>query len=336
MPQNRLALIRYKTIDRCLNNRYRNWTLDDLIDACSDALYEFEGKKTKISKRTIQYDIQNMRSEKLGYEAPIVVVDRKYYKYSDPNYSITNMPLRENDIKSLKQITQLLKQFTGFRQFADMDETLKKIENKVFALNHPAQNVINFETNNNLRGLHFLDPLYDAILNKVVVKLVYMSFTSPKPIIIYLSPYLLKEYNSRWFVFGKREYSDSINPLALDRIVRIKQAGNKPFVENTTFDEEDYFKDIIGVTRYEERAIERVVFKVANLNAQYVITKPMHHSQQILAEMDDSTIFSIDVIPNYEMESRLLSFGEHLEVIEPKHIRENMKSRVSNMKKNYK
>lgn len=43
MPANKNALIRYKTIDNCLRNRYRRWTLDDLVEACSDALYDMEG-----------------------------------------------------------------------------------------------------------------------------------------------------------------------------------------------------------------------------------------------------------------------------------------------------
>ena len=43
MPANKNALIRYKTIDKGLRNPYRRWTLEDLVDACSDALYEMEG-----------------------------------------------------------------------------------------------------------------------------------------------------------------------------------------------------------------------------------------------------------------------------------------------------
>ena len=58
MPANRNALIRYKTIDNCLRNPYRRWTLEDLVDACSDALYEYEGIDKGISKRTVQMDIQ--------------------------------------------------------------------------------------------------------------------------------------------------------------------------------------------------------------------------------------------------------------------------------------
>ena len=81
MPVSKNALIRYKTIDRCLRNRYRKWTLEDLIEECSNALYEYEGRDEGVSRRTIQMDIQMMRSDKLGYNAPIKVVDHKYYIY---------------------------------------------------------------------------------------------------------------------------------------------------------------------------------------------------------------------------------------------------------------
>ncbi len=100
MPANKNALIRYKTIDRCLRNRYRRWTLDDLVDAVSDALYDMEGITKGVSTRTVQSDIQIMRSDKLGYYAPIEVYDNKFYRYSDPHYSISNNPLNEDDYTS--------------------------------------------------------------------------------------------------------------------------------------------------------------------------------------------------------------------------------------------
>ena len=109
MPANRNALIRYKTIDNCLRNPYRRWTLEDLVDACSDALYEYEGIDKGISKRTVQMDIQMMRSEKLGYNAPIVVYENKYYKYEDPEYSITQTPLNEQDLKMMSEAVEVLR-----------------------------------------------------------------------------------------------------------------------------------------------------------------------------------------------------------------------------------
>ena len=108
MPANKNALIRYKTIDRCLRNRYRRWTLDDLVDACCDALYDMEGIAKGVCARTVQMDIQMMRSDKLGYNAPIIVYDKIYYTYADPDYSITEMPLSMDDCKLIKEAITLL------------------------------------------------------------------------------------------------------------------------------------------------------------------------------------------------------------------------------------
>ena len=108
MPANKNALIRYKTIDNCLRNRYRRWTLDDLVEACSEALYDMEGIKKGVCTRTVQMDIQMMRSDKLGYNAPIEVYDRIYYRYADPGYSITEMPLSMEDCKLIKKAIDLL------------------------------------------------------------------------------------------------------------------------------------------------------------------------------------------------------------------------------------
>jgi hypothetical protein len=130
MPVNRNALIRYRTIDQCLQNHYKKWTLDDLIQACSEALYEYQGIDTGVSRRTIQGDMEMMRSNKLGYEAPIVVVDKKYYTYSDKNYSITNSPLNQQDMQVLSEVSSLLKQFKGFSHFSDLNEMVSNWKTK--------------------------------------------------------------------------------------------------------------------------------------------------------------------------------------------------------------
>jgi predicted DNA-binding transcriptional regulator YafY len=330
MPVNKLALIRYKTIDNCLRNHYRKWTLDDLIETCSNALSEFEGKTDNVSKRTVQLDIQLMRSEKLGYNAPIVVIDKKYYTYSDPKYSITNLPLNNNDFEVLSEITVLLKQFSGFSHFTELDDIVKRLENKVLSVKNPSTSIIDFEKNENLKGLKYLDTIYLAIIKKQQLKVVYQSFTQTKPIVIYLSPYLLKEYRNRWFAFGKRSNSETISPMPLDRILRIKIIEENAFVENTFFEPSKYFKDIIGVTRF-DKPPERVVFWVSKENAPYVFTKPFHSSQQFIEHTEDGTIFSIQVIPNFELERELLGFGEHLKVISPEHLKNKIACRISAM-----
>ena len=130
MPVNKNALIRYKTIDNCLRNRYRRWTLDDLVEACGNALYDMEGITKGVCARTVQMDIQIMRSDKLGYNAPIEVYDRIYYKYADPDYSITEMPLSIEDCKLIKRAIILLES----KKDTDNEDTinvLNKIQNRL-------------------------------------------------------------------------------------------------------------------------------------------------------------------------------------------------------------
>ena len=130
MPANKNALIRYKTIDNCLRNRYRRWTLDDLVEACSDALYDMEGITKGVCARTVQMDIQIMRSDKLGYNAPIEVYDRIYYRYADPDYSITEMPLSIEDCKLIKEAIILLEKKKD-QDCKDTIMVLNKVQNRL-------------------------------------------------------------------------------------------------------------------------------------------------------------------------------------------------------------
>ena len=133
MPVNKNALIRYKTIDRCLRNRYRRWTLEDLVEACSDALYEMEGITRGVSVRTIQGDLQIMRSDKLGYEAPIEVYDNKYYRYEDPDYSITDSPINEDMCELvIKAVSMIRKRDSN--SIEEIGDILEKVGEKLNSL----------------------------------------------------------------------------------------------------------------------------------------------------------------------------------------------------------
>jgi len=128
MPVNKNALIRYRAIDRCLRNRYRRWTLDDLVEACSDALYDMEGIVKGISKRTVQADIQMMRSDKLGYYAPIEVYDNKYYRYADPDYSISETPISSEDYQAVVHAITLIQKYETDGETGDLGDALLKVK----------------------------------------------------------------------------------------------------------------------------------------------------------------------------------------------------------------
>jgi len=124
MPSNLNALIRYKTIDRCLSNPYRKWSIDDLIDACSSALKEYRGIYTRISERTIREDLRVMRSDILGFNAPIVQQDGKY-RYENPDYSIFNVSIQETSL--LQRVLEFMLDIRSELKHPDMDKIIEHI-----------------------------------------------------------------------------------------------------------------------------------------------------------------------------------------------------------------
>lgn len=325
MAQNKNALIRYKTIDKCLQNQYKQWTLEDLINACSEALYEFEGKENPVSKRTIQLDIQLMRSEKLGYNAPIEVYDKKFYRYADENFSITDIPLTETDINVLTETVSMLKQFKDFSLFNDVSDIVQRLEDKIYAEKSHTQPVIHLDKNEKLKGLPFLEQIYQAIIKKIVLVVTYKSFKSQEANQFTFYPFLLKEFNNRWFMVGKRKESHPISNLALDRIERLDFNFQMPFIA-TDFDAEAFYKNVIGVTVNTGVQPRAIRLWIDATNAPYVLTKPLHSSQRHLQTNEDgSIIINLFLIENYEMERLFLGFGNGLEVLKPERLRNRMK-----------
>ncbi len=328
MALNKNALIRYKTIDKCLQNSYRQWTLNDLIEACSDALYEYEGREVNVSKRTVQLDIQLMRSDKLGYNAPIVVYDKKYYKYEEEGYSITDIPITVNDMNVLSETVEMLKQFKDFSLFSELGGIIQRLEDKVYTEKTHQSSIIHLDKNENLKGLHWLDELYQAIQKRVVLKLEYKSFKATTSNIIHFHPCLLKEFNNRWFLIGMGNKAKGVVNLALDRIIAIDYDFTTSYMD-FEFDADTFYKDVVGVTVNQGERASNVKLWIDQYNAPYVLTKPMHHSQVLEKTNDDGSVeISIKVKINFELERLILGFGEAMEVLQPERLRKRIATKL--------
>ncbi len=337
MPANKNALIRYKTIDNCLRNRYRRWTLEDLVEACSDALYEMEGIRKGVSIRTVQGDIQVMRSDKLGYNAPIEVYEHKYYRYADADYSITDMPLSQNDYEVMQEAVDMLRQLEDFEQFNEMSDIVSRLQDKLAISKHNRKPIIHFDSVPNLKGLQLLNPLYNYISHKQTIKVMYQSFSAKSPQEFILFPYLLKEFRNRWFLYGSRVKDLVLYNLPLDRIVSI-EAIDIPYEENKRFDVEHFFDDVIGVSKNINNTPRKIKFWADDEQSNYIKTKPIHRSQKLISENqeDGSCIFKIEVVVNYEMYSVFMSYGPRIKIISPKFVAKNLERKFKKSYQQYK
>lgn len=328
MAINKNAFLRYQALDKCFRNPGRKYYIDDLLTACNNALYDFDGSIEGIQRRQLFEDVKFMESEQ-GWAIPLERIrdgKKVYYRYSDMDFSINNQPLNETESNQIKSALMILSRFRGMPQFEWVSEITTKISSG-FELEEGLGGIISFDSNEYLKGIDRLGDLFNAIHYKRALKIKYKPFKGNVDYEYEIHPYYLKQFNNRWFLFGQNKNIDKISNLALDRIVEMKEIKSK-FVENKFVDFTEYFEDIIGVTKPDNGVIMKIELLFSNEEAPYIITKPIHGSQKKIKLDENGLLISIEVVPNYELEKLILSFGDNVKIVGPKLFADKIKTRL--------
>lgn len=326
MPANKYALIRYRVIDRLISNKYKPYPgVQDLMDACGEAL----GKA--VSKSTIEKDLNAMKNDgSLGYEAPIRYnAEYRGYYYEDPNYTIGDVPLSDDEIDSIQFAAKTLQQFKSIPIFKQYEAAIDKIVDRSVIgsqVDKEQPSFIQFESLPQARGSEWLEPLIKAIQERWVVTFDYGSFkkTSVKKRIV--DPYLLKEYRHRWYLIGWSEEKAQVIVYGLDRMKGLKLL-DEHFEAHTRFNPDVFFKYSVGITVGTEPPGE-VRIKTNKVLEKYLLSQPLHNSQKCLESTEESAIFSYQLTVTYELIERLTGFGPEVEVLRPKSLRIQLKKRL--------
>ncbi len=329
-------IIRYNKLDRCFQNFGREYCIENLLDAVNEAITEFDPGSDGVQMRTLRKDIAFMRSES-GYNAPIETLKGSngvnFYRYSDRSFSINSSPINETEAEQLKRAISILQRFEGSPEFEWINE-LGPLLNDKFNLKSQDKKVMSLESNIDYKGYNYITPLFNAIVNKTVVKLKYQPFDKPEYEVIF-HPYFLKQYNNRWFVFGLNEYNKEPKwNLALDRINGEIEKSKKNYVEDKT-DWEEFFDDMIGVSKVKDDKPVEVKLLFSKKQAPYIQTKPLHSTQKQRIFEDGTLEVRINVILNNELETRILSFGEKVKVIAPNSLVNSISERVKLLSEKY-
>ena len=334
MATNKHAIIRYHALDRCFSNPGKRYFIGDLIDVCNDALYEYTGASDGVKRRQIFEDIKFMESNQ-GWSVPLErLKDGKqvYYRYSERTYSIKNQAVNESEAKQLKETLSILTRFKGMPQFEWMDEMLVRIESS-FNLKGSTNIIVGFEQNQYLKGLNHFTEIFNSIQYKRVLKIEYQGFKQIKSSQVIFHPYFLKQYNSRWFLFGFNEAFNFISNLALDRIVSLK-AISKKYKENDSINFEEYFEDVIGVTVSEKVKPIKIQLEISKLLWPYIESKPIHGSQRIISKKGN-VIIELEVQINFELITTIFSYGEGVKVLGPEELRVGIINKAEALLNNY-
>ncbi len=330
MATNKNAQLRYQILDRCFSNFQKRYEIDDLLDEVNEQLLDIFG--TTVSTRQIREDIKFMR-DRVSFNAPIVAYpyDGKkcYYRYADRDFSIYNNELSVADITRLQSTIDMLSRFRGSAANVWLEEVISNLEYR-FGLKSNAERLVSFEQNEQLYGMEFLTDIIDATVNHQTQDIVYLTFRG-KEIPMTIHPYYVKQYNSRWFLYGLNDELNRISNLALDRIQSLRKS-EKSFKKNEEYDFSTYFDDVIGATiPSEDVKIETIGLRFSAYRFPYVVSKPIHKSQKIVDE--SSCIIEIQVRPTRELDQQIFSFIPDVEVLYPEGYRQQI---IEKMKENLK
>lgn len=329
MPVDKQVRIRYQVLNRCFRDLYKKYTIDDLVDACNDALRNQD--RAEVSKRTIQNDITNMEAEYgLRFEENLYQGKKRIYRYYDTSYTLPEFQLDDADRNKIQAAVNVLENYSGEPVLDWARTLLKQIESGMFYSD--SSPVVSFQSNPDLKNISLFGDLLDAIYNKKVLKLTYTPFGKDS----YeerVYPYHLKQFNDRWYLIAQAVGYEYYGHYALDRIDHFEEV-DFPNYKESEVNFEEYFDDVIGVTVPEDHEPVDVILSVSNSRFHYIDTKPLHLSQRILGKDKNYTRISINVKINKELISLLLSFGADLEVLAPASLRQMIAKAIRAM--NYK
>ena len=309
--------------------------MEDLIEACNEALYEFSGVQDGVKRRQVFNDILFMESEQ-GWSIPLERIKdgrRIYYRYEDKAFSIINQGINQSEAEQLQNTLYILSRFSGLPAFDWVDEIQVRIQD-TFKLNGKVKKAVGFEQNPYLKGLEYFTELFNAIQNEVCLVVRYQGFRQNEATDVQFHPWYLKQFNSRWFVFGYNEKYENLMNMALDRILSLTNS-KEDYIPNSNIDFDEYFEDVVGVTVDEDCPVEVIKLKINGKLWPYIDSKPIHGSQRVLKKTDDYILIELELRVNYEFISLLFSYQDGVEVIAPEGFRERILTIIERMNDNY-
>lgn len=225
-----------------------------------------------------------------------------------------------------------------FNQFVSLLERRERLDFLQAALTNirDAGNYLQLERSEQLIGLHNLPILWDALRCHKVVQFEYASYKAERstPSVRMVEPGIIFEYRNRWYLDGWDIEKGGIRTFGLDRMSNPVTIG-QTISANRTNAYKALRKQVIGVTIPQNSIVEKVVLRFTKLEANYVLSLPLHSSQQTVHETDAHVDIALHVVLNHELEREILAYGEAVEVLEPALLRKRIRERIERQHEQY-
>lgn len=304
-------------IDMLLRNKMRRFpTLEEITELCRQKL-DLE----KLSIETIKKDIDHMREpQPSGFDAPISYnKTHKGYEYLDADFVLGGVSLNDSDVDTIKESIDLIRSIGGTRVGEKFSNAMEKILTTLleeFPDGTKKHSFLQTMTPPKSRGFEYFDLFYNACTTETPISFVHYNYKKRSFSAITNHPFLIKEFENKWYIIGFSEQHKEVRTFGMDRVfepIRLK----KKFIKVQKAIIEQEANDYYGVFPIPNQKKQRIKIRLSDLATNYFEAYPIHESQKIQKEPDGYSIVTFQLVPTIELTRLFLSHGHHIEILEP-------------------
>ncbi len=306
-----------------------------------------ERKNPIVFQASFQKDIALFRKTLADNNHPDMLIEdrapedtrcRRYY-YKEKGFSIMDILTGGMSDSEYLHLVNALQKLKGTVNDETFEEVLFAIRSRVEADYKKGPIYVDYEDNRRLKGREYRPLFYRAMLEKQVLHIHYKTFRGEE-LEYDFHPYLLKQYNERWFAFGWSKPYGPYTSVPLDRLEMPPVSSGHYSEDRPEKYSEKYFDIRVGVSNnLGATKRHRIELSVHSLDAWGRITTKPFPTQKVVAEYNNEKqvgFISLEIVPNREFFSRLLSLGPEVEVTSPGEIRDYMIRQINAFEDVYK
>ena len=244
------------------------------------------------SKRTLQRDIKEIRN--------VLGIDIMYSRSQKGYYIIQDDYSSDLFLKTLEEINS----FSALK------------------LTNSLESIVYLEKRKPKRA-EFLPDIVQAIQRKKKIEFHYQKFGEEKETIRKVSPIAIREHNNRWYLIA--DDKGTVKNFGLERMNKVKILSDK-IDDNIEFNYDDKYRFAFGIIVPTDEKPEKIVLSVTKKQAEYLQSLPLHESQEVIETKNNEVLIGLELFLTDDFISEILAMSRTVTIIEPKKLKDKVKS----------
>lgn len=287
-----------------------------------------------VDKKTIYRYINSLNSANI----PIHAKKGRYGGfYIDKNFYMKSPELDENEIKALLMAGQILTEENGFIYEKEYKSAIGKIKNNLSGKNIDLNNIYNYKDfninsiGNNKISQDKISKICSGIMNNKSIDISYFNINRNEITFRKVDPYDIIFKYGKWYIVGYCHFNKYIEIFDINRIKNIKDTKDT-FIISKDFSINNFLEKYKTIFIKDKMKVQ---LKFNKNRADFIKNNRWYANEEINELKDGNILFEVYVENFKEIKRWILGFGEDVQVLSPKELKNQLRDEVSKLNNIY-